>query len=240
MRFDISEIAPAFPDFRVAVLVAADVSVRGERPPALAAFIADRERAARELFSGMELSAIPGVAAWRRAYRAFGIKKTSYRSSVERLVKNVLAGGSLPAINTFVDAYNAISLKHVLPSGADDLDLVRGDLAFRFSRPGDDFWDMGAVDDNGAPLADPPKEGEVVYADAEKILCRRWNWRQDSRSAIRMTTTRAVVTLQQNGIGDAEAAANELAALIGDECGGRFAITVLDSGRSSAELSVPS
>ena len=40
----------------------------------------------------MDLSAIPGVAAWRSAYRAFGIKKTSYRSSVERLVKHAKYG----------------------------------------------------------------------------------------------------------------------------------------------------
>jgi DNA/RNA-binding domain of Phe-tRNA-synthetase-like protein len=239
MRFDISEIATAFPEFRVAALVAVDIVVRSERSAELAAFIAECEREARERWAGMELSAIPGVAAWRRAYRAFGIKKTSYRSSVERLVKNVLAGGSLPPINGFVDTYNAISLKHVLPSGADDLDLVRGGLAFRYSRAGDDFRDMGALDDSGEPLFDPPKAGEVVYADDEKVLCRRWNWRQDARSAIRSTTKRAVVTLQENGVGDARAAADELSRLLARECGGRFAITYLDSGKGSDELSVP-
>ena len=240
MLFDISEIAPNFPEFRVAVLTASAIDIRGVRSPELAAFIAEWERKTRERWGGTELSAIPGIAAWRRAYRAFGIKKTSYRSSVERLVKNVLAGNALPEINPFVDAYNAVSLRHVLPSGADDLDLVRGGLSFRYARTGDDFRDMGALDESGEPLADPPKAGEVVYADEEKVLCRRWNWRQDARSAIRRTTTRAVVTLQQNGVGDAGAAAHELAALIAAECGGRSAITILDSGRVSAELAVPS
>jgi DNA/RNA-binding domain of Phe-tRNA-synthetase-like protein len=56
----------------------------------------------------MELADIPGVAAWRKAYRAFGIKRTSYRSSVERLMKNALADRPLPEINAFVDAYNAV------------------------------------------------------------------------------------------------------------------------------------
>lgn len=240
MLFDISEIAPNFPEFRVAVLTAFAIDIRGTRSPELAAYIAEWERKTRERWGGTELSAIPGIAAWRRAYRAFGIKKTSYRSSVERLVKNVLAGSALPAINPFVDAYNAVSLRHVLPSGADDLDLVRGGLSFRYARTGDDFRDMGALDESGEPLADPPKAGEVVYADAEKVLCRRWNWRQDARSAIRPMTKRAVVTLQENGEGDAEAAANELAALLRDECGGSFAITVLHAGRLSADLSVPS
>ena len=100
----------------------------------------------------MELSEIPGVAAWRKAYRAFGIKKTSYRSSVERLVKNVLAGRGLPEINAFVDVYNAVSLAQVMPLGADDLDKVAGDIAFRYSRGGDQFLDMASgADDEPRP-----------------------------------------------------------------------------------------
>jgi DNA/RNA-binding domain of Phe-tRNA-synthetase-like protein len=240
MRFDISEIAPRFPDFSVAVIVAEGLAISPERSAALDAFVADVEEGARRIFAGTELSAVPGIAAWRRAYRAFGIKKTSYRSSVERLMKNALAGAALPRINPFVDAYNAVSLQHVLPAGADDLDRTVGDLAFRFSREGDDFRDMGALDDRGEPLVDPPKEGEVVYADSEKVLCRRWNWRQDARSAIRPETRRAVVTLQENGVGDAAKAAEQLVRLLAAECGGRHSVTMLNAGNPSAELALPS
>ena len=67
--FDISEISPNFPDFRVAALVAVEIEVRATRSPALAAFVAECERETRERFGGMELSAIPGVAAWRHAWR---------------------------------------------------------------------------------------------------------------------------------------------------------------------------
>jgi DNA/RNA-binding domain of Phe-tRNA-synthetase-like protein len=239
MRFDISEVAPAFPDFRVAVVVCAGVRVPERRSPELARYVAAREQEARERFGGMELSAITGVAAWRKAYRQFGIKKTSYRSAVERLVKNVLAGAALPAINGFVDAYNAVSLTHVLPAGADDLDEVEGPLAFRYARPGDSFLDMGALDEAGRPLADPPKAGEVVYADRRHVLCRRWNWRQDARSAIGATTRRAVVTLQANGVGDARGAAEELVGLLGRECGGHYAVTVLDAAEPVRELAEP-
>ncbi len=130
----------------------------------------------------MELSAIPGVAAWRSAYRAFGIKKTSYRSSVERLIKRVLAGDALPEVNALVDAYNAASVEHGLCLGCDDLDLTSGDLAFRYAREGDTFVDMSAAE--GEDPNDPPKAGEVVYADQRHVLCRRWNWRQDARSKV--------------------------------------------------------
>jgi len=227
MHIDITEIIGAFPEFRVAVVTAEEIDVGAERPPELAATIADREAACRRQWAGTELAEIPGIAAWRKAYRAFGIKRTSYRSSVERLVKNVLAGRGLPAINAFVDAYNAVSLAHVMPLGADDLDKVAGDLAFRYSRLGDQFLDMAGAGEEGSE-ADPPKEGEVVYADGEKILCRRWNWRQDMRSLVTPLTRGAVVTVQSNGVGDVEAAAADLSDLLRRFAGAKTRITIAD------------
>ena len=234
---DISEIIGDFPDFRVAVVVAEELGVHSERPPALATIIAEREAECRARWSKIELSEIPGIAAWRRAYRAFGIKRTSYRSSVERLVKNVLAGRGLPAINDFVDAYNAVSLAHVMPLGADDLDLVTGDLAFRYSRLGDQFLDMASGGEgSGDAESDPPKEGEVVYADQAKILCRRWNWRQDMRTLVTGQTHRAVVTIQSNGVGDLDKAVADLADLIRRFSGGTTTTAIADRRYPTADL----
>lgn len=233
MKIDFSEIATDFPEFEVGVVIATGLRIGEERPPALAAEIAEREAACRALWAGTELSQIPGIAAWRRAYRHFGIKKTSYRSSVERLVKNVLAGRELPAVNTFVDAYNAVSLAHVLPLGADDLDKLSGDIAFRYARPGDSFLDMAGGE---GPAEDPPKVGEVVYADGEKLLCRRWNWRQDARSLVTPETRCAVVTVQANGCGDLEAALADLEALLAAYCAAQTAVTRVSAATSIAEL----
>jgi DNA/RNA-binding domain of Phe-tRNA-synthetase-like protein len=182
----------------------------------------------------MELSQIPGIAAWRAAYKGFGIKQTRYRSSVERLVKNVLAGRALARVNAFVDLYNAVSLAHVLPLGADDLDHVTPPLAFRFAREGDSFVDMADAEAGEGPEA--PKPGEVVYADADHVLCRRWNWRQDARSLITPATRRAVVTVQGNGAGDVAAGADDLVDLIGQFCAGQCRVVVLDRAHPSLEL----
>jgi len=73
------------------------------------------------------------------SYRAFGIKKTSYRSSVERLIKRVLAGDRLPKVNALVDLYNLVSIESGLCLGCDDLDAIDGDLVLRFARPDDTF-----------------------------------------------------------------------------------------------------
>ncbi|MEJ8571893.1 B3/B4 domain-containing protein [Microbaculum marinum] len=235
MRIDISDIAADFPDFCVAVVVAGGLSIPETRPASLHDLIGEREADVMRRWAGMELSAIPGIAAWRRAYRAFGIRKTSYRSSVERLVKNALAGRPLPPINGFVDSYNAVSLSHVLPLGADDLDKVVGDVAFRYSRPGDTFLDMAS----GQETNDPPKPGEVVYSDAAKVLCRRWNWRQDQRSLVSPGTRRAIVTVQANGWGDLDAAVTDLVHLIEVSCGGRATVTRASATQPSVDLRMP-
>ncbi len=226
MRIDIQDLIEDFPDFRVAAIVAEGLAIASARDEDLEADIARREAAVRDRWATCQLSEIPGIAVWRRAYRQFGVKKTSYRCSVERLIKNTLAGRPLPTINPFVDAYNSVSMSHVFPCGADDLDRVDGDIAFRYARPEDTFLDMAAA---GDPRPDPPKAGEVVYADAAKVLCRRWNWRQDGRSLVGPATRRAVVTVQFNGEGDLGAAIDDVTGLLARHCGAHCSVTVADA-----------
>jgi DNA/RNA-binding domain of Phe-tRNA-synthetase-like protein len=228
----IAELTDRFPDFRVALVVAENLSVGEARSALLNGEIEAIEAECRRRWSGVELSAIPGVAAWRAAYKGFGIKRTSYRSSVERLIKRILAGGALPPVNALVDLYNAVSLQTALCLGCDDLDRIEGDLAFRFSRASDTFVDMGA--EPGEDPDDPPKSGEVVYADSSHVLCRRWNWRQDARSAVSGQTRRAALTVQSNGFGEVEEAASRLVALIERECRGQCRFVVAERGREMA------
>ena len=107
----VAELVDRFPDFRVALIVAEDLRIGEARSALLQGEIEAIEAECRRRWAGVELSAIPGVAAWRSAYKGFGIKRTSYRSAVERLIKRVLAGGALPPVNPLVDLYNAISLQ---------------------------------------------------------------------------------------------------------------------------------
>ena len=76
----------------------------------------------------------------------------------------------------------------------------------------------------------------MVYADDEKILCRRWNWRQDVRSLVTPLTTRAVITIQANGVGDLDAAVADLRAMLGRFTGAETSVTVADRIRPFAEL----
>jgi len=232
MNFTIEPIIGGFPAFRCGVMVAEVDAIPEGRAPMLDAAIGDAELDARTRYHLDTVGEIPAIRDWRKAYRAFGIKKTSYRCSVERLLRAVLQERGLPRINGFVDAYNLVSLRHLAPLGADDLDQVRGDLGFRYARPGDSFIALG----DEAQTDDPPKEGEVVYADSEKVLCRRWNWYQDARSPITLATKRAIVTVQAMENVDIDAAMADLGTMLNEYAGARVAMAVLDATRPSVDL----
>ncbi len=233
VSLEIAELLPDFPEYRVALVIARGVEVTVPAPPALAAAVAAVEDRVRAEIGATPLSEIDALAAWRAAYKAFGSKKTSYRSSVERLLKAVQQGRGLPRVNGLVDAYNAVSVRHRMPVGADDLAKVSGPLAFRFARPGDSFVALGDAE----VRPDPPKPGEVVYADAEKLLCRRWNWYQDARSAVGPATRDAVLTVQSLGTGVlVETAAEDLAAWLAEHCAAATAFAVADADNPRVEV----
>ena len=232
MRCSIAEIVTAFPETRIAFVLAENMTLTPSRPDALEDAIGEAEAHCRERYAGRELASIPEIQDWRRAYKGFGVKKTSYRSSVERLVKNVLADRTLPRVNSLVDAYNLVSLAYLVPIGADDLDKVVGGVCFRPARPGDSFTALGGE----ARGDDPPKTGEIVYADDEKVLCRRWNWYQDARSPVTGATARAILTVQAQATADVEAAAEALCVALAETCGARTRLAVASAAAPEVTL----
>ena len=234
LSLTIAELLPTFPLFRVAVLV-----LHGAQPdpsPGIEAFCRDVEGRAAEALAAGEISELPEIRDWRAAYRAFGSKKTSYRNSCEALLRRLRAGQGLPRVLPLVDLYNALSVKYLVPAGADDLRRVVPPNAFRFARLDDSFHDLA----KDPPVNDPPAEGEVVYADSEKCLCRRWNWRQDARSRIRAETEDAVVvvqTLAPDGAARLEQAARCFAAQASEHLGARCQWAI--AGPDQPKVSLP-
>ena len=123
----------------------------------------------------------PHIAEWRAAFSRFGAKAKRYPCSAEALAARVLKGGDLPRINALVDLYNAVSVRHLIPVGGEDLDRLEGPLRLTIA-DGDEPFD-GA---DGSP-----NPGEVVWSDDAGVTCRRWNWRQGVRTRLTETSTRA-------------------------------------------------
>ena len=131
--------------------------------------------------------------AWREAYRAFGSKPQRTRNSLEALLRRVPDG--LPRINRLTDLYNAVSVLHEVPVGGEDLDRYVGGARL-IRATGDEPFETV---DSGEPVIDHPDVGEVVWADAAGVTCRRWNWRQCTRTQLTPSTTRALFIIDALG-----------------------------------------
>ena len=176
------------PDYR-AMLLAVDGIVPGPSDQASDKLLQAAEAAAREALRGRPAEDLPHVAAWRAAYRAFGAKPQRTRNSLEALLRRVPSG--LPRVNRLTDLYNAISVRHQIPLGGEDLSRYTG--APRLVRAaGTEPFDTAA---DGAAVIEHPDPGEVVWCDDAGVTCRRWNWRQARRTQLREDTTAALFIL---------------------------------------------
>ncbi len=152
------------------------------------AWLRDAEDHARAAGAGVPAH----VASWQEAYRAFGAKPQRTASSIEALWKRA-PGPGLPRVNWLVDAYNAVSVRHVLPVGGEDLARFVGPIRL-IRATGAEAFDTTK---DGLPASDPPAPGEVVWADDLGVTCRRWNWRQGTRTRLTAESTTALFLLER-------------------------------------------
>lgn len=120
----------------------------------------------------------PRVRAWREDFKAFGVSMKRFPISIEAMLRRALKGGEPFRINPLVDLYNTLSLRHVCPAGAFDLDALEADLQLRFTTDVDRFTALDAQ----APV--PVDAGEVAYASANTVLTRHFMWRQAREALI--------------------------------------------------------
>ena len=134
---------------------------------------------------GAGLHAHPAIAPWEQAFEAAGINPRSYAPSIVALAQRCLRGEYIRSINPAADIANLISLRHLVPVGAHDVDRLAGDISVRLSEDGDVFGDSG-----GESEAVPA--GEPVYATGNAIRTRRWVWRQ-AENAMATPESRTIV-----------------------------------------------
>ncbi len=186
------------------------------------------------IFGDGPVTSHPHVAVWRDAYRKFGAKPKETPSSVENLVRRVLGGEAVRPVNTLVSLYNVISLTYLLPVGGEDLDRVSGDV--RLTRAGHAEPPVLLL---GEKEPRSPHEGEIVYKDAEGVLCRRWNWKEADRTKLTRETKNAflvVETLPPLTPDTLRRAVEELAALVERHVGGSVSTLFLHRGNPEGSL----
>ena len=185
------------PDYVALLLTADGLAGRPEQARGDDALVA-AENAAVDLLDGRAPEDLAEIAVWRAAFASFGVKPRVARSSVEALLRRCAVG--LPRIEPLTDIYNAVSVQHLVPIGGEDLDGYDGPPRLVVAE-GTETFDTVADGDATVHLADA---GEVVWRDDTGVTCRRWNWRQCTRTRLTAQTTRALFIVDGLGEGAAD------------------------------------
>jgi DNA/RNA-binding domain of Phe-tRNA-synthetase-like protein len=227
-RYD-PELLERFPTVVGGLLHARGVS-NGPAPPALAAaYRAEQERTLVRI-GEQPLGSLPSLAAWRRAFTAFGVEPTRYRSAAEALLRRLTKQEEIPSVSLLVDLGNLVSIRYALPVAVLDLAGVAGGITVRLAAGSEDFTDLGAT------AVEHPDAGEVIFADEAGVVhARRWCWRQSAQSATGPDTTEILVAvegLHETAAEDVVAALADLERLLGEHAPGATLSAWLEDQRA--------
>ncbi|MDH3524129.1 MAG: tyrosine--tRNA ligase [Acidobacteriota bacterium] len=229
------EVVSKHPGYRRYCLVARGIDNRRET----AALARELQDAAARIRSELELAGDaehPRLASWRRAFEDQGLDADATPPSICRLARLARGGGLGEPVafhSPIVAIANLVSLRHLVPCGADDLGLVRGDLALR---PAGGHELFVALDSN---LAERPEPGEWILADERRALCRRWVSQQGVHTSVAAESADVLLSidvLPPVTRADGDRIASEAAGLVERFCGGE--VTIHQVGADSPETDV--
>jgi DNA/RNA-binding domain of Phe-tRNA-synthetase-like protein len=236
MRFCIEDrVFEMFPNFCRGVVRASGIDNRGECRELEARLSEQAERVRQDPEVDPAIHA--RLLVWKEAYRTFGSNPNKFTPSIVFLTKQAKKGKPIRSISPAVDAFNIVSLKYLVPCGGDDLDTVAGDVTLGCALSGETFAPIFSPD-----AVEHPEPGEVIYVNrrTQKILCRRWNWRNADFSKISSETKNIAVNVDgmmpSISREEIEEAAEELRRLLLEGCGGKISIHYLDARNPVLEI----
>ncbi len=222
-----------FPGYCRGVVLAFELR-NGPSPADLVEMLRDAEASVSSQVNLEAINEHPRIKPWREAYKAFGAKPSDYRSSVEAMARRALRSDELPSINALVDIGNIVSLRHLVPVGGHALDDLSGDISLRFASGSESFTAFGSS------KLEHPLAGEVIFAEGETVLTRRWTWRQANHT-LTLPETRSIEfnidRLPPVELEEVHAIASELSVLVEHYCGGKCRYEVLRKENPSLTLS---
>jgi len=225
------KIFEKFPSLKVGVVIAKNINNKGEDKE-IFHLLEEVEELIKDDFTPEDIAKHKLISPWRSAYLAFGAKPKKHHNSVEALMRQILEG-KLPRINKLVDLYNYLSLKHLVPMGADDLDEVIGNIRLTFALGSETFIPIGKGSRSN------PEKGEIIYRDDLEVLCRRWNWRECYKTRITEDTKNAILYVE--GLSpvtetELKSILEELADLVKSFLGGETKVEILNKNKTEIEL----
>src|SRR5215213_9804208 len=165
------DIRAKYPNLTGGIIVAHGVQNGASPAPLLAAYLAEQQATLARI-GDTPLSQIESLAAWRAAFRSFGVDPTQIRSACEALLRRLTKQGDIPSINALVDIGNLVSIRYALPVAMVDIRSLTGEITVRFADGTENFTNLGQQE------ITHPDPGEVIFVDeAGLVFARRWCWR---------------------------------------------------------------
>jgi lysyl-tRNA synthetase class 1 len=128
------------------------------------------------------LGLLPEIISYRKLYKEMGIDWHSRRPSPEALLRRVATGKGLYSVNTCVDAYNLVVMKHRVSVGAFDASRVSFPTILRYAHGGDTILLLGDTEPTVYT------EQEIAYYDQHGGYNIDFNFRDAQRTMVTETT----------------------------------------------------
>lgn len=180
------KILENYPNAAIGYLTA-EVNIRNQDPYVETLKTQISEHLNQKGINPTNFAAHPDIAIWRTIYeRDFGVKASTYRSSIEALVRRVVTKKELWSICNVVDLYNCCSILSLLPMGGYDLGKISTGITIRYAHESETFLGIGSREKISV------QPNHIAYADEEKLICWLWNHKDSAETCIDENTTQVI------------------------------------------------
>ncbi len=211
-----TEFKKAYPSVTVGLAVIKGLEIKKEDKKLqkeIDAFLASQSG-----LTTLQIGQYPQIQSYRKIYKETGVDWHSKRSSPEALLRRIAQGKGLYNINTCVDAYNLVVMKHRVSAGAFDLDKIKFPTVLRFAKKGETITLLG---DEEPTIYE---KGNVAYFDQVGGYNIHFNYLDAHRTRVSETTKNLLINVEgvyQISRRQVEEALKEVLQKINKYCGGK-------------------
>jgi len=217
-----SAVKTKYPSISIGVAIIKGVTIKKtdeKLQSELNAFLTQQTNLTTEL-----INTYPEVLSYRKLYKEMKVDWHSRRPSPEALLRRIATKKGLYNVNTLVDAYNLVVMKHRVSVGAFDLDKIKFPTVLRFPKQGDKILLLGDKEPTEYETA------ELAYFDREGGYNIDFNFRDAQRTAVYEDTKNIILNV--DGVYDVtrekvEQSLKESIEIIQKYCGGKVELAAI-------------
>lgn len=181
------EMKRKYPSINIGLAIIKGVTIK-KADPALQEEVDEFVQSQSNLTNEL-IGSYPEIQSYRKVYKEMGIDWHSKRPSPEALLRRIALKKGLYNINTCVDAYNLIVMKHRVSSGAFDLDKIKFPTVLRFPKEGEEILLLGDKE----PTKYKPID--LAYFDKNGGYNIYFNYRDAQRTAVTEETKNIILNI---------------------------------------------